>query len=71
MIPKGAYRTMSNICFLRCFIVDVSLDPEYAEAAPRGVLWKKVFLKILQNSQENTRVRTFILMNLQALDDCF
>ena len=46
----------------------------FSEAATRGVLWKKVFLKILQNSQENT----FGLRNFQKhlfyrtpLDDCF
>ena len=46
----------------------------FSEAATGGVLWKKVFLKILQNSQENT----FGLRNFQkhlfyrtSLDDCF
>ena len=46
----------------------------FSEAATGGVLWKKVFLKILQNSQENT----FGLRNFQKhlfyrtpLDDCF
>ena len=29
------------------------MNPE-SEAATEGVLWKKVFLKISQNSQENT-----------------
>ena len=32
------------------------------EAATRGVLWKKVFLKILQNSQENTYARASFLI---------
>ena len=27
---------------------------EYTETATRGVLWKKVFLEILQNSKKNT-----------------
>ena len=36
------------------------------EAATRGVLWKTVFLKILQNSQENTCARVSHLINLQA-----
>ena len=46
----------------------------FSEAATGGVLWKKVFLKISQNSQENT----FGLQNFQKhlfyrtpLDDCF
>ena len=46
----------------------------FSEAATGGVLWKKMFLKITQSSQENT----FGLRNLQkhhfyrtTLDDCF
>ena len=46
----------------------------FSEAATGGVLWKKVFLKISQNSQENT----FGLRNFQKhlfyrtpLDSCF
>ena len=33
---------------------NVTVDPE---AAARGALWKKVFLGILKNSQENTCAR--------------
>ena len=36
------------------------------EAATRGVLCKKVFLEISQNSQENTCARVSFLINLQA-----
>ena len=36
------------------------------EAATGGVLWKKVFLKISQNSQENTCARFSFLIKLQA-----
>ena len=36
------------------------------EATTRGVLWKKVFLEILQNSQESTCVRVSFLIKLQA-----
>ena len=46
----------------------------FSEAATRGVLWKKMFLKILQNSQENTfGLRNFQkhLFNRTPLDDCF
>ena len=32
----------------------------------RGVLWKKVFLEISQNSQENTCARVSFLIKLQA-----
>ena len=39
---------------------------ENTEAATRGVLWKKVFLKISQNSQENSFVRVSFLIKLQA-----
>ena len=36
------------------------------EAATRGVLEKKVFLEISQNSQENTCARVSFLIKLQA-----
>ena len=36
------------------------------EAAIRGVLYKRVFLKILQNSQENICARVSFLIKLQA-----
>ena len=38
-----------------------------SEAATIGVLWKKVFLEISQNSQENTCARVSLLIKLQAL----
>ena len=38
----------------------------YSEAATRDVLYKKVFLKISQNSQENTCARVSFLIKLQA-----
>ena len=38
---------------------------ELAEAATRGILWRKVFLKISQNSQENTCTRDSVLIKLQ------
>ena len=37
------------------------------EAATRGVLFKKVFLEISQNSQENTCARVSFLIKLQTL----
>ena len=36
------------------------------EAAIWDVLYKKMFLKILQNPQENTSASVFILIKLQA-----
>ena len=36
------------------------------EAATRGVLSKKVFLEILQNSQQNSCARVSFLIKLQA-----
>ena len=38
----------------------------HIEAATRGVPYKKEFLKILQNSQENTCVRVTFLIKLHA-----
>ena len=40
---------------------------KFAEAATRGVLWKKVFFEISQNSQENTCARVSCWIRLQAL----
>ena len=37
------------------------------EAATRGVLQKMVFIKISQNSQENTCTRVSLLIKLQAV----
>ena len=42
-----------------------SISPK-SEAATRGALWKKVFLKCSQNSQENTCARVSFLIKLQA-----
>ena len=42
------------------------IDTKYSEAATRGVLYKKVFLKISQNSQENTCARVSFLIKLQG-----
>ena len=38
----------------------------HLEAATGGVLYKKVFLKISQNSRENTCARVSFLIKLQA-----
>ena len=38
----------------------------WAEVATRGVLWKKVFLEISQNEQENTCARVSFLIKLEA-----
>ena len=40
------------------------------EAVTRMCFVKKVFLKISQNSQENTCTRVYILIKLQALGSC-
>ena len=41
---------------------------EPTEAATGGALWKKVFLEISQNSQENTCARVSFLIKLLAQD---
>ena len=43
----------------------------FVEAATGGVLWNKVFLKISQNSQENTFARVSFLIKLQASAQLF
>ena len=47
-------------------VVKITKFAIFAEAATGGVLWKKVFLKILQNSQENTCVGVSFLIKLQG-----
>ena len=42
-----------------------SCSRQKTEAATRSVLWKKVFLEISQNSQENTCARVSFLIKLQ------
>ena len=37
-----------------------------SEATTRGVLWKKAFLEISLNSQENTCAKVYFLIKLQA-----
>ena len=42
-----------------------------SEAATRGVLYKEVFLEILQNSQENTCARvSFLMAQLFSCEFC-
>ena len=46
----------------------------FSEAATGGVLWKKVFLKISQNSQENTigfEINTFFTEHLWTTASSF
>ena len=40
--------------FFTLLLTDLLVDLEHKEAATGDVLWKKVFLKFFQNSQENT-----------------
>ena len=47
-----------------CALVDNDLL--LREAATRGILWKKVFLEILQNWKENNCARVSFLIKLQA-----
>ena len=45
--------------FLFIYLIKYLDDKSITEAATTGVLWKKVFLKILQNSQEKTCVMCY------------
>ena len=44
-----------------------NVDGIYKEAATTGVLWKKVFLEISQNSQEKTCARASFLNKVAGL----
>ena len=68
------FSNISNNTFFTEYLQTTASAFTFSEAVAGGVLWKKVFLKILQNSQENI----FGLRNLQKhlfyrrpLDDCF
>ena len=51
---------------------NIEVYRQNTEAATRGVLWKKVFLKISQNSQENTGVRvSFLILKKRLWYRCF
>ena len=60
---------LSNVSFKCLSSFDLKQDKHFylnSEAATRGVLWKKVFLEISKNSQENTHARVPFLIKLQA-----
>ena len=44
--------------FFCCVSFCINMIKTYLEAAIRGVLWKKVFLKFSQNSQEKSRAES-------------
>ena len=49
----------------RILLIEAIVD-DVTEAAPSGVLCKKVFLEISQNSEENACARVSFLIKLQA-----
>ena len=57
-----------TLLFLQNTKITVSKVPlfSYQKQPTRGVLCKKVFLEISQNSQENTCARVFFLIKLQV-----
>ena len=48
------------------YVPEINLTSQGIEAATRGVLYKKVFLEIWQNSQGNTCARASFLIKLQT-----
>ena len=75
MIYFITYYTEKNHVFILNVKMNVNVTVEQqlsilmiycSEATTGGVLWKKVFLKISQNSQENTCVEVSFIINLQA-----
>ena len=51
---------------MKTYDIQGNLFNTLAEAVARGVLLKKVFLEISQNSQENTCARVSFLIKLQV-----
>ena len=64
-IVKGFYRKNDPSCLTGIYIVSVRIFVN-SEAVIRRCSVKKVFLKISQNSQENTCARVSFLTKLQA-----
>ena len=58
--------SLSKCKIYEMFIRYIILYRNTAETAIRGVLWKKVFSEIAQNSKENTFARVSFLIKLQA-----
>ena len=51
------------------YTVSINDKVKFKEAATGGFLYKKLFLKILKYSQENTCVGGFLKIKLQALQN--
>ena len=49
-----------------CLTMYIQTTYLLTEAANGGILWKKMFLKIAQNSQEKTCARVYFLIKLQV-----
>ena len=73
-VLTGTYGTFDNckwetwFNWVKSFPGECDLELSEIEAANRDVLYKKVFLKISQNSQENACARVSFLIKSQALD---
>ena len=60
-------RSRKLLTFSKGFIyVMLERTGKISEAATLGVLWKRLFLRFSQNSQEDTCVRASFLLKLQA-----
>ena len=57
-----------DLIWVKSFPGECDLELSEIEAANRDVLYKKVFLKISQNSLENACARVSLLIKSQALD---
>ena len=66
MSPHHLKNVTSSHAYEPFMMIKGALWLTEGEAATRDVLLKKVFLKFLQNSQENTCVRVSFLIKLQA-----
>ena len=59
-------RSLTLLWFLEFLILNHSVTQHHQEAATRGVLCKKVFLEVSQNSQKNACARVSFLIKLQV-----
>ena len=64
--PPSWQEWLSDIQKKFSFFFEWKSISDISEAAARGLLWKKVFSEISQNSQENTCARDSFLIKLHA-----
>ena len=66
MLLESIQKHIRNVTELREYLRKLILDDFTVQKQAQEVFYKKVFLKVWQNSQENTCARISFLIKLQA-----